>query len=193
VEAFNLALANMAVTVATRIERFSDRTPTPFFTNISPADLLNEDEKRLTPYEAEAFFTYADVWKELSALTQSVPPEAFGYDNGVADLGAMGRLKAARGREAVDLFMQLMAYDLSAASYWLDLRRIENARREFGGPVTAAWTGLRKVLPWRQEPAARADLPFGVIAYDFMMANPARSFIRAAPPMPATAPLPRAK
>jgi histidine ammonia-lyase len=193
VEAFNLAFANMAVTVANRIERFSDRAPTPFFTGINPSQVMSPEDKRLAPYEAEAFFTYLDVWKELQTLTQSVPPDSSSSDTGVADLVAMSRLKAARGREAVDLFMQLAAYDLSAASYWLDVRKLQDPKRDFGAPVTATWTALRKVLPWRQEPADRADLPFGVILYRFMKANPARGFIGATPPMPATLPIPVAK
>ncbi|HTI67101.1 MAG TPA: aromatic amino acid ammonia-lyase [Caulobacteraceae bacterium] len=193
VEAFNLAFANMAVTVANRIERFSDRTPTPFFTGVNPSEVMSAEDKRLAPYEAEAFFTYLDVWKELQTLTQSVPPDSSSSDNGVADLEAMSRLKAARGRQAVDLFVQLMGYDLTAATYWLDVRRIQDPKREFGQPVTAAWTALRKVLPWRQEPSQRADLPFGVIAYDFIAAHPARTFTGSPPPMPATLPLPAAR
>ena len=57
-------------------------------------------------------------------------------------------------------------------------------------PATAAWTEFRKVLPWQAEPDARGDTPFGVLAYDFVMANPARGFIRNGPAMPATMPLP---
>jgi histidine ammonia-lyase len=193
VEAFNLAFANMAVTVANRIERFSDRSPTPFFTGIRLGDVLTPEQKEDTPYEAEAFFTYLDVWKELQTLTQSVPPDSSSSDFGVADLEAMGRLKASRGRQAVDLFMQLESYDLAASTYWLDLRKIQDPRRDAGPAVTAVWTGLRKTLPWKQELAARTDLPFGVIAYDFMKANPARTFLGAGPPMPETPPLPTAR
>jgi histidine ammonia-lyase len=193
IESFNTAFANMAVTVAVRIERFSDRVPTPFFTGINPREVMSEEDKRLAPYEAEAFFTYLDVWKELQLLTQSVPPDSSSSDNGVADLEAVSRLKASRGRQAVDLFMQLAAYDLSASTYWLDVRRLQDPKRQFGGPITAAWQGLRKTLPWRQEPHERADLPFGVIAYEFMLANPARTFIGTTPAMPATLPIPRAK
>ena len=194
VEAFNLAFANMAVTVANRIERFSDRVPTPFFTGINPSEVMSAEDKRLAPYEAEAFFTYLDVWKELQTLTQSVPPDSSSSDIGVADLEAQSRLKGARGRQAVDLFMQLAAYDLTASTYWLDVRRIQDPKRAFDPTTTAVWTSLRKALPWRQEPSQRADLPFGVIAYDFMKANPASGFVKASvPAMPATLTLPVAK
>ena len=56
IEFFNTAFVNMAVTVANRIERFSDRGPTAFFTGIKPTDVLTpEPQKERSPYEAEAF------------------------------------------------------------------------------------------------------------------------------------------
>lgn len=193
VEAFNLAFANMAVTVANRIDHFSDRLPTPFFTGVKPAEALSPEQIRLSPYIQEPFFTYLDVWKELQTLTQSVPPDSSGSDAGVADLEAMSRLKASRGRQAVDLFMQVEGYDLWVATYWLDVRKAQDPKREFGPAATAAWTAFRKVLPWQQDPDRRGDVPYGILAYDFMMANPARSFMGAGPPMPRVEALPAAR
>jgi histidine ammonia-lyase len=193
VEAFNLAFANMAVTVANRIERFSDRGPTAFFTGIKPIDVLTREQYRLSPYLDEPFFTYLDVWKEFQTLTQSVPPDSSSSDFGVADLEAQSRLKAQRGRDALDLYMQLLGHDLLASTYWLDVRKAQGPTRSFAPAATAAWTEFRKVLPWQAEPDARGDTPFGVLAYDFVMANPARGFIRGGPVMPATLPLPVAR
>jgi histidine ammonia-lyase len=193
VEAFNLALANMGSAIAQRIERFSDRTPTPFFTGIKPTDVLTPEQKANSPALSEAFFTFGDLWKEMETLTQSVPPDSMGEDAGVADLEANTRLKASRGRQAVDLLMQILSYDLITSTYWLDVRKAQYGKPDFGAPVTAVWTGLRKVLPWQQAADERVDLPYGVIAYRFMLDNPATSFFNGGPPMPATSALPVAQ
>ena len=194
IESFNVALANMAASVAVRIDRFTDRGPVAFFTAIKPSDVLTPEQFRLSPYMVEPFFTYLDVWKEMQMLTQSVPPDSSSSDYGVADLEAMGRLKASRGRQALDLFMQLLAHDVLWSTYWLDVRKAQDGTRQYGAPVTAAWSALRKDIPWQQEPDLRGDLPLGVVAYNFMMTNPARTFTAGAavPAMPATLPLPRA-
>jgi histidine ammonia-lyase len=190
VEAFNMAFANMAVTVASRIDRFNDRGPTAFFTVIKPAEVLSPEVLARSPHLSEPFFTYMDVWKELQTLTQSVPPDSAGSDFGVADLEAVGRLKASRGRQAVDLFMQLMSYDFITSTFWLDVRKVQEPARSFGAPATAAWTAFRKVVPWQQDQDDRAPVPYGVQAYEFMKANPARTFMTGGgPAMPATPPL----
>ena len=189
IEAFNIALANLGSAVAQRIERFSDRTPTPFFTGVKPTDVLTPEQKANSPALSEAFFTFGDLWKEMETLTQSVPPDSMGEDAGVADLESNSRLKASRGLQAVNLYMQILSYDLITATYWLDVRKAQDGQRDFGPAVTATWTGLRKVLPWQQPADERADLPYGVIAYQFMLDHPARGFFSGGPPMPATAPI----
>ncbi len=126
-------------------------------------------------------------------LAQTVPPDSMQSDAGVADLEAMSRLKASRGRQAIDLFMQVAGYDLWVSTYWLDVRKAQDPKRQFGPAATAAWSAFRKVLPWQQEPDLRGDKPYGLLAYEFMMANPARGFTGAAPPMPASATLPAAQ
>jgi histidine ammonia-lyase len=183
IESFNLALANMAVAVAQRIERFSDRGPTPFFTGIKPEDVLTQEQFERTPYIAEDFFTYLDVWKEMQSLTQSLPPDSNGSDVGVADIEASSRLKAARGRQAVDLHMQLLGHDLLIATYWLDIRKIQDKSRDFGKPATAAWQDFRKKLPFFMNLADRPNIPYGVTAYEFLKATPATTYVTA-PPMP---------
>ena len=184
IEAFNLALANMAVAVAQRIERFSNRTPTAFFTAIKPEEVLTPEQFERSPYIAEDFFTYLDVWKEMQSLTQSLPPDSNASDAGVADIEANSRLKAARGRQAVDLYQQLLAHDLLNASYWMDVRKVQDPARAFGKPATGAWEAFRQKLPWQMELDQRPDIPYGVIAYDFLKSTPARTFA-SAPPMPA--------
>ncbi|OYX46626.1 MAG: hypothetical protein B7Y97_13430 [Sphingomonas sp. 32-66-10] len=177
IEAFNLAFANMAVTVASRIDRFNDRGPTAFFTVIKPTDVLTPEQYARSPHLSEPFFTYLDVWKEIQVLTQSVPPDSSGSDFGVADLEAVSRLKANRGLKAVDLFMQLLSYDFITSTYWLDVRKIQTPARSFGPAATAAWTAFRKVVPWQLDQDDREPIPYGVQAYHFMKANPARTFM----------------
>ena len=189
IESFNLALANMAVAVVQRIERFSYRTPTPFFTGVKPQDVLTPEQFAKSPYIDEDFFTYLDVWKEMQSLTQSLLPESNASDAGVADIGANSRLKAARGRQAVDLHMQLLAHDLLIATYWIDVRRMQDPARAFGKPATDAWQAFRKELPFLQEPGERPDLPYAVTAYHFLKATPASRFV-VAPPLPAGATVP---
>jgi histidine ammonia-lyase len=190
IEAFNLAFANMAVAVAQRIERFSDRGPAAFFTGVKPADVLTPEQIAKSPSMSEPFFNYLDVWKEMQSLTQSLVPDSNGSDFGVADIEANTRLKAARGREAVDLHMQLLAYDLLTATYWMDVRKIQDGTRSFGGPATAAWQAFRQKLPWQQDLDSRPDVPYGVTAYEFLKATPARIFFAGGPAMPAAPLLP---
>ena len=191
IEGFNLALANMAVGVAQRIERFSNRTPTAFFTAVKPEEVLSVEQFARSPYIAEDFFTYLDVWKEIQTLTQSVPPDSNAMDAGVADLESNSRVKAARGREALDLYVQLLAHDLLIATYWMDVRQVQDPARSFGKPATAAWQAFRQKLPWQMPLEQRPDVPYGVIAYDFLTSTPASTFA-SAPPQPAGMQIPRA-
>jgi histidine ammonia-lyase len=184
IEAFNLALANMAVAVAQRIERFSNRTPTAFFTGIKPEDVLTPEQFEKSPYVAEDFFTYLDVWKEMQSLTQSLPPDSNASDAGVADIEANSRLKAARGRQAVELHMQLLAHDLLIATYWMDVRKAQDPSRSFGKRATDAWQAFRRKLPWQLNLDERPDVPYGITAYEFLKSTPADTFATA-PPMPA--------
>jgi histidine ammonia-lyase len=189
IEAFNLAFANMAVAVAQRIERFSDRGPTAFFTGIKPADVLSPEVAAKSPSMSEPYFNYLDAWKEMQTLTQSIVPDSNGTDFGVADIEANTRLKAARGRQAIDLHYQLLAYDLLTATYWLDVRQAQTPGRKYGAPATAAWQAFRQKLPWQMESDQRPDIPYGVTAYEFMKSTPAETFYKAGA-MPAGMKLP---
>jgi histidine ammonia-lyase len=183
IEAFNVALANIAVAVQQRIERFSNRTPTAFFTGIKPEDVLTPEQFRKTPYVAEDFFTYLDVYKELQTLTQSLTPDSNAGDAGVADLEAHSRLKAARGRQAMDLYVQLLGHDLLIATYWMDVRKAQDSSRNFGAPATRAWQAFREQLPWQMDLDQRPDVPYGVTAYEFLKTHRASTFA-SSPPMP---------
>ena len=123
IEAFTIAMANMDAAVAQRIERFSDRGPTAFFTGIYPKDVLTPEQLRLSPNILEPYFAFMDVWAEIQDDAHSITAEGNASDFGVADIEAFSRLKAVRGRQVVDLTLQLLAYDLLTATYWLDVDR----------------------------------------------------------------------
>jgi histidine ammonia-lyase len=186
VEAFTNALANMDVAVAQRIERFTDRGPTAFFTGIKPADVLTPMQIKNSPALSEPFWVFMDLWQEIQSLSQSLAPEGNAADVGVADIQAQTRLKGSRGQQVVDLTMQLLGYDLWNATYWMDLRKVQDPSRSFGSVPTSAWSEFRRVLPWQQDPASRPEVPYGIVAYQFLKSTPAGTFYPAGPVMPAT-------
>jgi histidine ammonia-lyase len=183
-EAFTNALANMDVTVAQTIERFTDRTPDAFFTGVLPKDVLTPEQIRKSPFLSEPFWVFMDLWQQIQSLSQSIVPEGNATDLGVADIEAQTRLKTTRGQEVVDLTMKLLGYDLWNATYWLDLRRAQNSSWSFGPVATAVWTAFRQVIPWQEEPSARPQVPYGIVAYEFLESTPATHFYPGGPPMP---------
>ena len=186
IEAYTIAMANLDAAVAQRIERFSDRGPTAFFTGIYPKDVLTPEQLRRSPAMLEPYFAFMDVWAEIQNDAHAVAAEGNATDFGVADLEALSRLKATRGRQVVDLTLQLLAYDLLTATYWLDVRKAQDPGREFAAGPTAAWSALRKKIPWQQDPDARPDIPYGAVAYEFLKDTPATAFYSGGPPMPQT-------
>jgi histidine ammonia-lyase len=186
VEAFTIALANMDVAVTQRIERFTDRGPTAFFTGIKPADVLTPAQIRDSPALSEPFWVFMDVWQEIRTLSSSVAPEGNAADVGVADIDAQTRLKGSRGQQVIDLTLQLLGYDFWNATYWMDVRKAESPSRSFGPVPTAVWTAFRKVLPWQQDPKLRPQVPYGIVAYNFLKSTPPTTFYPAGPSMPGT-------
>ncbi|MDB5397844.1 MAG: aromatic amino acid lyase [Rhodospirillales bacterium] len=186
IEAFSNAIANMDAAVAQRIERFSDRGPTAFFTGIKIADVLTSAQIEASPTMLEPYFAFMDVWQEIQSLSHSLTPEGNASDIGVADIEAQTRLKGSRGRQVIDLTMQLLAYDLLTSTYWMDVRKAEGPSRSFGQVPTAVWTAFRKTVPFQQDIETRPNLPFSVVAYEFLKSMSPESFYPAGPAMPTT-------
>ena len=186
IEAFTNAVANMDIAIAQRIERFTDRGPTAFFTGIKPADVLTPDQLKKSPALSEPFWVFMDLWQEIQSLSQSLPPEGIAADAGVADIASLSRLKGSRSQQVVGLTLQLLGYDLWNATYWMDVRKAENPSRQFGSVATAAWVAFRKVLPWQEDPADRPEIPYGIIAQRFIESTPTTTFYSTSPAMPAT-------
>ena len=194
IEAFTNAMANMDIAVAQRIERFTDRGPTAFFTGIKPAEVLTPEQLKKSPALSEPFWVFMDLWQEIQSLSQTLPPEGIAADAGVADIASLSRLKSSRSQQVVDLTLQLLGYDLWNATYWMDVRKAQNPSRNFGYAATAVWTAFRKVLPWQEEPAARPEIPYGIIAHRFIQSTPATKFYSTSPAMPvATSQIPAAQ
>ena len=184
VEAFTNALANMDAAVAQRIERFSDRSPTAFFTGIKPADVLTPEQVKASPALSEPYFVFMDIWAEIQNLSRSITPEGNAMDVGVADVEAFTRIKGTRGLQVVDLTMELLSYDLLTATYWMDVRKLQDPSRQYARAPMAVWTEFRREVPWQMDPALRPEVPYGVIAYDFLKKSPASRFYQDGPSMP---------
>jgi len=186
VEAFNLAFANMAVTVTARTDRYDS----PFFTGVAITDVLTPQQLALSPSGQGATFVSLDLWREIQTLTQSIPPNATGANLGVGDIEAASRLKAARGREAIDLYLQLLSYNLLNSTRWLEVRKLQDPSRNFGEPVTKALAAFRQAVPFQLHMRDRPELPTAVVVYRFLKATPPGPFMAGGPPMPDTLPLP---
>lgn len=143
-EAFTVAIANMGVVVAQRVERFRNR----LFTVIIAADVLRPEERADIP--ALDSYLASDLWQELAMLATPVSPAGQAIYATVEDLQAQTRIKAANVRKAVDVSFHLAAQDVLTGTYWLELRRAQNPQRQFGTAVAAALAGVRKVVPDRK-------------------------------------------
>jgi histidine ammonia-lyase len=181
VEGFTIALANVGVALAQRIERFSN----PFFTSTTPAQAMGPERARALP-DAGGYLP-ADLWIELTTLINPVVPQGQPIVATVEDLQAETRLKLGRAREAVDVSMHLLAQDLITATNWVEVRKAQDPARALGAAPTAALAALRKALPMSDKPSER---PTGMIVYDFMKDTPASTFYPAGPAQPAAMPVP---
>jgi hypothetical protein len=87
----------------------------------------------------------------------------------------------------VDDLLWLQGQDLLTATRWMNIRQIQGDAlglpRSFGAAPTAAWQAFRQVVPWQA--VARPDIPAGVLAYNFLQANPATLFYPSASNPPA--------
>src|SRR3981081_1498452 len=131
-ENFVIALANMDVAVMLRIDRFTN----PFFTVVKSSEVLPDIRRwggRYTPVALQ---------QEIQSLTNPVPPFGAAIVGTVEDLQAQTLIKVPRERQAVGTTMDLLAHDLLEASLWLDVRKAQDPRRNFGQAPTAAWSAL---------------------------------------------------
>ncbi len=119
-----------------------------------------------------------ETWQHIQAQIVPVPPEGYGGSSGVEELEAQSLLKAIRAQTAVDDTFRLLATDLHSGTRWLDVRKIQDPKRQFGPAPTAAWQAFRKVVPLKADPAAPPPAPgaVGITTLAFLKSNPAGRF-----------------
>ncbi len=164
IEAFTIALANVGVVVAQRAQRFAN----PFFTVLKAADVVPAPQLDEVAPQGDAYITM-HLWQQLQMLATPVPAEGIATDSQAnGDIESQAALKATRARQAVDLLDQLVGQDLLTGTHWMDLRRLQDPRRTFGPAPTAAWTALRREIPWTLAGSPRTDTPAATIAARFV-------------------------
>jgi histidine ammonia-lyase len=170
IESFVIALANMDVAVMLRIERFNN----PFFTGVKASAVL--------PEGAEGFYDYApvDLDQEIQSLLAPIAPSGSAIVATVEDLQAQTRIKVQRARQAVAVTFDLLGFDMLQGSLWLDVRKKQDPRREFGGPPTAAFTMFRKVMPLVPTPDDSRSRTVASVVSDYLRTTPASTFYRGA-------------
>src|ERR1700737_1316101 len=145
-ENFVIALANMDVAVMLRIDRFTS----PFFTVVKSSEVLPDIRHWGGGYAPVA------LQQEIQSLTNPVPPFGAAIVGTVEDLQAQTLIKVQHARQAVATTMDLLGHDLLEASFWMDVRKAQNPKREFGQAPTAVWSALRKEIPLRPDPGRAA-------------------------------------
>ncbi len=175
IEAFSNAMANMGVAVVQRIYRFSST----FFTVVAPGQVLNPEQVANAAPDATGYEPTA-IWQELHALAQNQTPEGNPVSATVEELQSMTVLKVGRGREIVEHTFRLLGEDLLTATFWLDIRKAQDASRNFGAGPTAAHAAFRRAVPWQMPPNQRPQRPEADLGYDFLKANKASAFYPAA-------------
>jgi histidine ammonia-lyase len=175
-ESFVIALANMDVAVSLRIQRFGN----PFFTGVTPAQVFAGVPAEVRDYG----YSPVDLQQEVQSLTNPVAPSGAALVSTVEDLQAQTRIKAYRARQAVDVTYALLACDLLTGAFWMDVRRAQDASREFGPAPTAAWEALRKTVPLRRNPADSPAESDADLAAQFLRNTAAATFGPQRSPLP---------
>jgi histidine ammonia-lyase len=179
IEAFSIALANLDTAVAQRMLRFTNS----FFTVISASDESPGEPGRFHLTQGSEIDAVA-LMQEVQGLINPVPPEGNALIQNVEDLQSQTRLKVTRGRAVVEDTLDLLAEDLLTGTYWLDMRKAQNAGRSFGVAPTSVWDNFRATLPFNGLGESAATMPIHEIAATFIRTHPAASFFKDSPPEP---------
>ncbi len=185
VEALTIAIANMAVVVNQRIERFSNT----FFTGIKASDVMTPEQVAALPFAGG--YLPADLWIEITGLINPVSPQGQAIVATVEDLQSETRLKVKRARQATDLTAHLLAQDIIISSNWMEIRKAQDPARSLGAVPTATLAALRTAIPLGK--MSGRGTAAGKAVYEYITSTPAGSVYSAGPKMPATMPLPVAQ
>jgi histidine ammonia-lyase len=179
IEAFSIALANLDVVITQRQVRFTNT----FFTVISPpADIAGEPGRFGLAQGSE--FDAAALMQEVQGLMNPVPPEGNAIIKTVEDLQTQTRLKVVRARQMVGDTIDLIAEDLLTGTYWLDVRKTQNARRSFGAAADAVLAQFRQVLPLQGVGEHERTVPIHDLTAEFIRQHPAQTFYPESRPEP---------
>jgi histidine ammonia-lyase len=181
IEYFANAMQNFGVVVAQRMGRFSD----PYFTKVAAGEVLENDPQGRPSGGYAPRGRAAESWQEVQYVTRPISAEGLTQgQHGTGDTQAQTRLKAHNLRLAIDYMYDLMGSNLLTATFWMDLRKIQDSNRTFGEAPTAAWQAFRKEVPFRYTKENRPQAPIGRIAYRFLWENPASDFYSGGPAIP---------
>ncbi|MEX2524733.1 MAG: hypothetical protein WD750_07225, partial [Gammaproteobacteria bacterium] len=127
----------------------------------------------------------AGLWQDVQNVSKPISPEGFSVGlHAVADIQAQTRLKIHNLNLALEHMYDLIGQELMTASFWMDLRKLQDPQREFGAAPTAAWQAFREVVPFRYGAGERPTQPIGRLAARFLQENPASIFYPNGPPLP---------
>ncbi len=176
VEALPIALTNLMVVVVQRLHRFEDT----FFTVSDAREILkaHPGPTGINGSGGGGGGGIADaLWQELKPLANPIAPDGVSADKGVGDIDAVPMLKLMRLKQAVDVSRDILGQDLLNATYWMDIRKLEDPTREFGAGPTAAWQAIRTLVPFRYDPMTAAPtVSAGTTVSAFMESTPASRF-----------------
>ena len=165
-ESFTIAIANMAITIWQRDERFSSE----FFTGAGSQAVL----AKLGANGFGAGYSTHEVYQDLVAQINPVPPEGYVGGGGVEELEAQDHLKAVRANQAVEDLFRMLSQDIAVGAKWLDVRKAQDPSRQFGPGPTAAWQAYRKMVPLSGPPTAPG--PARLASEYFIRNTPAWTF-----------------
>jgi histidine ammonia-lyase len=111
-----------------------------------------------------------------------VAPSGSAIVANVEDLQAQTRIKVQRARQAVSVTMDLLGHDLLQASLWMDVRKAQDPKRNFGQAATAAWVAVRKAIPLRTDAGKMPTQSNQMLAAAFVKAVRASTFYAGAKP-----------
>jgi histidine ammonia-lyase len=171
IEAFSIALANLAAVVTQRQIRFTST----FFTVIPPPAASPGEPGRFALAQGSEFDAAA-LMQEIQGLINPVPPEGNAIIKTVEDLQTQTRLKVVRARTLVSDTVDLLAEDLLTGTYWLDVRRAQNPHRSFGTVADAVLAQFRQVLPLDGAGARTRTVPIHDLTADFIREHRAETF-----------------
>ena len=171
IEAFSIALANMDAAVAQRMLRFTNK----FFTSLPLPEESPGEPGRFHLVDGSDIDSAA-LMQEIQGLINPVAPQGSALIQNVEDLQGQTRLKVTRARQLVRDSMELLGEDLLTGTYWLNLRKTQNPKVQFGESVTGVWNEFRAVLPLDGSQAAAVPRPIHDVAAGFLREHPAAHF-----------------